>query len=154
MSESRPEPMREDEVRPHRSPVVRALLIGLGTLSVGVGILGIFLPLLPTTIFLLGGAACYARASERFYTGLMSNRLCGPILREWRTHRSVPRRARITALTVIVLTFAATIVFLSPRWPLQILLAGVGVFVFSIVWRLPVRAPSPTASETASVRIS
>lgn len=136
---------RHSEVRPHRSRLVRGLLIALGTISVGVGIAGIFLPLLPTTVFLLFAAACYARASERFYNGLLSNRLCGPIIREWREHRSVPRRARITALTVIVLTFTSTILVLSPRLPLQIVLAGVGVFVFSIVWRLPVRDPSPPA---------
>jgi len=126
-------------VRPHRNRLVRGLLIVAGTILVGIGIAGMFLPLLPTTIFLLGAAACYARASERFYDRLLANRLCGPFIREWREHRTVPRRARRTALLLIVVTFATSITLFVPGVLWRLVVAAVGVGVFSIVWRLPVR---------------
>ena len=56
---------------------MKALLVTVGTLSVGLGVLGIFLPLLPTTVFLLLAAACYARSSERFYQWLVNHRWLG-----------------------------------------------------------------------------
>ncbi|MBZ0268704.1 YbaN family protein [bacterium] len=128
-------------VRPHRNRLVRGLLIVAGTILVGIGIAGMFLPLLPTTIFLLGAAACYARASDRFYDRLLANRLCGPFIREWREHRTVPRRARLTALLLIVTTFSTSITFFVPGILWRVIVAAVGVGVFSIVWRLPVREP-------------
>jgi len=134
----------ESDVQLHRSRFVRGLLIVAGTVSVGLGIAGIFLPLLPTTGFMLIAAACYARASERFYRWLLGNRLCGPAIREWREHRSVPRRAKRTALTMIVVTFAVTITFFLPNPVLRGVVALVGVGVFTIVWRLPVRDPRPS----------
>jgi uncharacterized membrane protein YbaN (DUF454 family) len=133
-------------VRPHRSRLVRGILIVAGTTLVGIGILGMFLPLLPTTIFLLGAAACYARASERFYERLLSNRLCGPFIREWREHRTVPRRARRTALLLIVVSFATSITFFVPGILWRVIVGLVGVGVLSIVWRLPVREPADTVA--------
>jgi uncharacterized protein len=134
-------------VRPHRSRLVRGLLIVAGTILVGIGIAGMFLPLLPTTIFLLGAAACYARASERFYNRLLSNRLCGPFIREWREHRTVPRRARLTALLLIVATFSTSIAVFVPGILWRVIVAAVGVGVFTIVWRLPVREPAEAVPE-------
>lgn len=138
-------------VRPHRSRLVRGILIAVGTILVGIGILGMFLPLLPTTIFLLGAAACYARASERFYQRLLANRLCGPFIREWRQHRTVPRRARRTALLLIVASFSTSITFFVPGILWRVIVGLVGVGVFSIVWRLPVR--EPTEAETVAAPV-
>lgn len=129
-------------VRPHQNRLVRGILIVVGTILVGIGILGMFLPLLPTTIFLLGAAACYARASERFYERLLANRMCGPFIREWREHRTVPRRARRTALLLIVASFSTSITFFVPGILWRVIVGLVGVGVFTIVWRLPVREPA------------
>ncbi|GJM44599.1 MAG: hypothetical protein DHS20C21_14410 [Gemmatimonadota bacterium] len=133
----------DSEIRLHQSRWVRGILIVLGTISVGVGIVGIFLPLLPTTIFMLFAAACYARASERFYRRLLANRWCGPAIREWRQYKSVPRRAKRTALTMVVVTFTVTITFFLPSPLVRAIVFLVGVGVFSIVWRLPVREVPP-----------
>ncbi|MGK2951314.1 MAG: YbaN family protein [Thiobacillus sp.] len=88
---------------PHRHPIpVRLLFAGLGTLFV----LGIFLPVLPTTPFLLLAAACYTRSSRRIYHWLLQHRHFGPLIRELREHRSMPYRAKRKALLLIVLSFA------------------------------------------------
>ena len=82
-------------------------------------------------------------ASERFYRRLLENRLCGPVIREWREHRSVPRRAKRTAIAMIMVTFGVTITFFLSGLLARGIVAVVGVGVFAIVWRLPVRDPEP-----------
>lgn len=133
----------DDGVHEHASPTVRALLLVAGTLCVALGMLGIFLPLLPTTPFLLVAAACYARASRRFYRWLLSNRTFGPMIYEWRTHRSIPYRTKIGAIALMGATLAASIVFfVEPVW-LQAALALMGVALAVWMYRLPSREPEP-----------
>lgn len=72
-----------------------------GTLFVALGIIGIFLPVLPTTPFLLLAAACYARSSDRFYNGLMSNRVFGNYIRNYREGRGVPVKVKIVSITFL-----------------------------------------------------
>ena len=88
-----------------------AALVLAGTGFVGLGILGAFLPVLPTTPFMLLAAACYARASTRFYNGLLNNRAFGPTIREWRRYRSIPYRTKWTAIGLMAVTLTASIVF-------------------------------------------
>ena len=127
------------DVRPHDSRVVRALLIAAGTLCVELGVIGIFLPVLPTTPFLLLAAACYARASERFYLWLVRNRTFGPTIREWRRHRSIPYRTKVVAIALMSATIAVSIALLT-RFPLaQGALAVVGVVVGAWLYRIPSR---------------
>ena len=127
------------DVRPHDSRAVRALLIVVGSVCVALGVLGIFLPVLPTTPFLLLAAACYARASERFYLWLLRNRTFGPTIREWRLHRSIPYRAKMVAISLMAITMGVSIVLLA-RYPLlQLVLAAVGVAVGTWLYRIPSR---------------
>ena len=127
------------DVRPHDSRVVRALLIAAGTLCVALGVIGIFLPVLPTTPFLLLAAACYARASERFYLWLVRNRTFGPTIREWRRHRSIPYRTKVVAIALMTATIAVSIALLA-RYPLaQAALAAIGVAVGAWLYRIPSR---------------
>ena len=74
---------------------MRALLMATGTLFVGIGVLGIFLPLLPTTVFLLIAAACYARSSDRAYEWLMTNRMFGRYLRNYHEERGATLRSKV-----------------------------------------------------------
>jgi len=79
----------------------RKLLIVAGSLCVALGIIGIFLPVLPTTPFLLLAAACYARSSQRFYRWLLNQKHLGEYIRNYREGRGISLRAKI--LTVAVL---------------------------------------------------
>jgi len=128
-----------NEVKHHRSLSVRVLLVALGTLFVIIGIIGIFLPILPTTPFMLLAAACYAKSSSRFYNWIMNNRIFGPIIREWREHRSIPRKAKTIAMLLIVFTFGTSIVFFVPLFSVQVLLIILLIFMLFFMWRIPTR---------------
>ena len=102
------------EMNRHDSPAVRLLFVALGSLFVLLGIAGAFLPVLPTTPFMLLAAGCYARASTRFYNRLLNNSAFGPTIIEWRRHRSLPWRVKLTAIVMMVATMSISIIFFVP----------------------------------------
>lgn len=123
----------------HDSRAVRLLLWVAGSLCVALGVAGLFLPVLPTTPFMLLAAACYARASERFYRWLVTHRVFGPTVREWRRHRSIPWRTKLWAIFLMSATLATSIVFFArPAW-LQLALALVGAGLAVWLYRIPSR---------------
>jgi uncharacterized membrane protein YbaN (DUF454 family) len=91
---------------------IRGLLIVAGTICVGLGVLGILLPLLPTTPFLLLAAACYGSSSRRFYRWLLNNRWFGNYLRDYREKKGVPLKVKLSAIFLLWVTilFAALFV--------------------------------------------
>jgi uncharacterized membrane protein YbaN (DUF454 family) len=129
----------QDEVRLVKSAHLRILLMVLGMLSLALGLIGIFLPVLPTTPFLLVAAACFARASERYYRMLLDNPYCGPLIREWRTHGTIPKRAKILAILMIVFGLGTSIVFFVPYPTAKIVLAVIGLSVILYLLRVPTR---------------
>ena len=82
---------------------MRVLFNIAGIVALGLGLVGIFLPLLPTTPFVLLAAACFARGSERFHQWLLANRTFGPMVYEWERHRSLPYRTKVTAIVLMSL---------------------------------------------------
>ena len=94
-----------------RTVVKRRLLIGAGTLSTGLGIIGIFVPILPTTPFLLLAAACYMRSSERLYRWLINNRIFGAYVRNYIEGKGMPVKIKMFTILLLWLTIALTIVF-------------------------------------------
>lgn len=138
MSPSGPE---HAKVNPVKSKTLRYFLIGLGTFFVALGIIGIFLPLMPTTIFLLGAAACYARASERFYNWLVDHRLFGPPILAWREHRCIPRRSKIIAMISVVVSISISIAVVPVVW-VKFLLVGIAASLLTMLWRIPI-LPEP-----------
>ncbi|KAB2838208.1 MAG: DUF454 domain-containing protein, partial [Melioribacteraceae bacterium] len=72
-----------------------------GWIFVGLGIIGIFLPVMPTTIFLILAAACFARSSEKFYYQLINNKYLGRYIKDYMEHRAMPLRAKIVAVIMI-----------------------------------------------------
>ena len=116
--------------------VSRYVLIGLGSIFLGLGVLGVFLPVLPTTPFVLLAGACYARSSEPLHQWLLSNRVLGPSMREWDENRSIGRRAKVMAILMIVVSFSFT-VYVMEELVVRVGLAalGVGLVVFLLMIR-------------------
>lgn len=127
------------EVRLVCNPVARLWYLGAGHLSVGLAVLGVFLPLLPTTPFLLLAAGCYARGSVRFYNWLLNNRTFGPMIRNWREHRSVARRHKVMAITLIVLSIGSSVLFFVPNIYGKVSLSLLGLGWVIVMLRLPTR---------------
>jgi uncharacterized membrane protein YbaN (DUF454 family) len=100
-----------------------------GTVSVGLGILGIFLPVLPTTPFLLLAAYCYARGSAHFYHWLIYRSWFGSYIRNYQEGRGIPLWQKLLALALLWLTIGFAIGFVVSTWWLKILLLLVAVGV-------------------------
>ena len=109
---------------------VRTFLIILGGLSLLLGLLGIFVPLLPTTPFLLLAAALWVRSSPRLYAWLLSHRRLGPYIRNFRENRAIPLRAKVFSVTLLWATLLYCIVAVVDAWwwaQLVLLCVAVGV---------------------------
>ena len=83
------------------SKPIQILLITLGTFFVGVGIAGIFIPVLPTTPFLLLSAALYAKSSTKFYNWLINNRIFGQYIKNYREGKGISLRLKIITINII-----------------------------------------------------
>ncbi len=127
------------EVRHHESRLVRGLFLGAGLAFVAIGVVGIFLPVLPATPFLLLAAACFARGSARFYNWLLNNRTFGPTILEWRRHRSIPWRTKMFAIVLMSGTLAVSIVFYVEDAWLQRALGALGVLLAAWLYSVPSR---------------
>jgi len=112
-----------------RTTAKRRLLIGAGTLSTGLGIIGIFIPILPTTPFLLLAAACYMRSSDRFYQWLINNRMFGAYVRNYIKGRGMPVRIKIFTILLLWLTIGLSITFGVQNIAIRIVLICIAVGV-------------------------
>ena len=138
MAEKEP-PWHVPDAELHPSLLVRMILLVCGSIALLLGIIGIVVPGLPTTPFILVAAACYARASERFYHWLLRNPTFGPLIAEWRRHRSIPWRVKWLAISLMSLTISVSIWTLSDSPWLQVMLAAIGVSTAIWLWRIPSR---------------
>jgi len=87
---------------------MRTLWFGLGIAAVAAGVVGIVLPLVPTTPFLLLAAFAFSRSSPRFEAWLVDHPRLGPPIRDWRAHRAIGRRAKVVAVGLMAATLVAT----------------------------------------------
>lgn len=116
---------------------LKPLLWVAGTLALLLGVIGIVVPGLPTTPFVLLAGACYVRASPRAHAWLLRNRTFGPMLRDWEQHRSVSPRVKHIALATMALTAGFSIWFFSGSpWLQGIVLGAMAVGAY-VVSRLP-----------------
>ena len=113
----------------------KAILVAAGSLCLGLAVLGVFLPLLPTTPFLLLASACYVRSSERLHGWLMGNRLLGGYIRNFKERRGIPLRARVTTVVLLWLPLAYSIYRLDLLW-LELLLLLMGVTWSVLILRM------------------
>jgi uncharacterized membrane protein YbaN (DUF454 family) len=102
--------------------LVRTSLLLAGTAFLVLGIVGILLPILPTTPFLLVSAACYARGSKRLYNWLLNNRLVGTYIRNYREGKGIRLRAKILALVLLWATITYSSFFVTHNVALRVTL--------------------------------
>jgi uncharacterized membrane protein YbaN (DUF454 family) len=120
-----------------RATAKRSLLIAAGTLCAGLGIIGIFVPILPTTPFLLLAAACYMRSSERLYQWLINNRIFGVYIRNYIEGKGMPIRIRIFTILLLWLTIGLSMTFAVQNLVIRIILIciAIGVTVHIVLIR-------------------
>src|SRR4030066_2358408 len=118
-----------------QNKLVRVTLIITGTFFVAIGVLGIFLPLLPTTPFLLIAAALYARSSERFYYWLLHNRWFGGYIKNYREGKGISRKVKIWTISLLWITIIfsiCTVEIVLVRILLFLIAAAVRIHIISI----------------------
>lgn len=135
MPEPLPDPAPTDASSPTRPRWQRVLWMGAGALALAVGVVGIFLPLLPTTPLVLLAAWCFSRGSARWERWLLAHPRFGPMVRDWRANRAVPRRAKQLAIGMMAISSAGAAWALPGRvgWIPAACCAAVAIWM----WRLP-----------------
>ncbi|MGQ9706649.1 MAG: YbaN family protein [bacterium] len=120
-----------------KSYILRTLLIIAGTISVCIGVVGIFIPLLPTTPFLVLSAICYLRSSERFYRWLINNKFLGNYVRNWLEGRGITVRMKVSMICLLVLTIGFSIILVVESLVVRIILVLIMIGVSIHIMRLP-----------------
>lgn len=115
----------------------RIILIIIGWIAVVLGTLGVVLPLLPTTPFILLAAWCFARSSPRFHDWLLYRSWFGGYLRHWQKHRAMPLGAKPRAILLILVTFAISLWLVNMMWVRGLLLVILACLLI-FMWRIPV----------------
>lgn len=135
-----------------RTSFQKFILSAAGMLFVGLGVLGMVLPLLPSTVFFLLAAAAFAHSSERLYTWLMEHKLFGSLIRNYRLYRAIPLRAKITSISLLWVSILYSAFGVITSWPVRALLLAIATAVtihILTIKTLKKEAPQPKA-EAAS----
>lgn len=124
--------------------VKRLLWLSLGLICVTLGTVGLFLPLLPTTSFMLLAAFSFARSSPRLHRWLVSHRTFGPLISDWQAHKAISRRAKVLSLISMGVILGVSALLKLPLWVLLTQLCVLGcVAVFIVSRPTPPQIPKP-----------
>ncbi len=121
--------------------VKRQILFLLGVVFFVIGLIGVILPGLPTTIFMILAASCFAKSSPRFHQALLNNRYIGDDLKRWEQDKTMLRTTKVRATWVIVITFSISILILMDRYGLQLMLLAIAAILLFFLWRVPETKP-------------
>ena len=121
------------------TPLVRKFLVAIGFICTGLGIIGIFVPLLPTTPFLLLAAACFSRSSKLFHTWLLTHKRLGPMVSGYLDGAGIPARAKMISIAMIWLSLPPSALLLVPVAWVQALLLVLAIAITIHLLRLPTR---------------
>ena len=125
-----------------REKLLKSLLLAIGWISVVLGVLGIFLPLLPTTPFLLLAAACFVRSSPRFYQWLVDHPRLGSYVLHYLNGEGIPKRAKFISIAMIAITISISIWIVPVFW-VKVLLLIIALSVSTYILRQPTLANEP-----------
>lgn len=115
----------------------QTLLFVLGWISLVVGVIGIFLPILPTTPFVLLAAACFSKSSTRVHNWLLSRPHLGKMVSDWEQKGSISKKAKYLATFMITLLFSYTLIFVDVNIFIKIVVASSGIGVLTFIWTRP-----------------
>ena len=122
------------QVKEAKNPLLRVLWVGLGCLFVGLGAIGAVVPGMPTTVFLVLAAACFIRSSQKLYDWLISNKTFGPYLKDYREGKGIPRRAKVLALSMIVIFVSFAVFYAIEATQIKVLVGLIGLIGFLFVF--------------------
>ncbi len=118
--------------------VVRALFFVAGSVSLSLGAIGIVLPVLPTTPFLLLALACYCRSSKRMTKWVLTNKYFGSYIRRYKEGKGIPIKTKIIALAALWITISYSAFFIVNKWWIvQLILFAIAIAVSVHILRLP-----------------
>jgi uncharacterized membrane protein YbaN (DUF454 family) len=132
----RPESETIKETKPNRK-IVRPFFFVAGTSSLALGFIGIVLPVLPTTPFLLLALACYCRSSERMTHWMLNNKYFGKYICRYREGKGIPIKTKLIAITFLWITIGYSTLFVIPIWIAQLILFTIAAAVTMHIIRLP-----------------
>lgn len=132
------QPADDKAAQPQRMTVGRAILMGLGWVSLAVGVVGIFVPLLPTTEFVMLAAFLFMKSSPRFHTWLLGTKVYRTYVQPFKETGGIPKKTKIRMLA-ISLTVLAVSAVVVPRWYVWLVL---GVVAAALLYLLLVRIPT------------
>lgn len=125
---------------------IRWCLLAFGWANIGLGVIGIFIPGLPTTIFLIIAFWAFSKSSERFQNWLWSHPRLGPPIRAWRNHKVISVKAKIFAAAMMTFSYVYVAIFMAKDWVLPAILAAVmvpaAVYVLTRASRPPAERPA------------
>ncbi len=120
----------------------KVLLLTLGWLCLISGFIGVFLPLLPTTPFVLLAAYFFSQSSQKMHNWLHQQKTLGPFLKEWEIHRVIPLKAKWMATITIIGLFSSTFIFVKVIFAIKIVVGCLGLFILGFIWTKPSHPPS------------
>ncbi len=120
-----------------KQQTVRVMLIALGWVSIIVGVIGIFVPLVPTTPLILLAAACFARSSTRFHNWLIAHPYFGNIIKKYQSGLGIERKIRNRAIVIMWMGMTISMLIVFKIWS-TVMLTAIGIGVTIYLMRLPV----------------
>ena len=119
-----------------RKIIQKNSFILLGWVFVLLGAIGVLIPILPATPFLILALALFAKSSPKFHLMLLDNRWLGKILRQWEEEKTVSRRIKYRASALILLSFSLSIAILQDHFALQSMLIVIAIICLFFIWKL------------------
>lgn len=120
------------EYKIEKNKFKRYLYLSIGMISVAMGFIGIFVPVWPTTIFLIIAAWMFIRSSEKYYEWLIKNRIFGKMIRNYREFRGITKESRRNSIIILWVTLSVSALLVDKIW-VRLILAAVGI---GVTWHL------------------
>ena len=122
-----------------KQTIQNKFLVILGWFFIGLAVIGVVLPILPTTPFLILALTIFAKSSPRFHQMLLNNKMFGAVLKQWEEKKTVPRGIKLKAAMLVLASFSFSVYLLKSKIILQIMLIVIAVILLLFIWQLKER---------------